>query len=154
MGIVIKETADLGIWRQTVEGLPLRVDYARRNAHLQALIATGTLTGLLVDARQAEMHPHLSTTKEIWLDGLEVLSGLPVAYFAPPHHKADRQIMIQQLADEWNVSLRLFECEVEARTWLLHQIAARAQARASGLAFPAADEHHSVLIRSGCWGHG
>ena len=131
MGIVIKETADLGIWRQTVEGLPLRVDYARRNAHLQALIATGTLTGLLVDARQ-----------EIWLDGLEVLSGLPVAYFAPPHHKADRQIMIQQLADEWNVSLRLFECEVEARTWLLHQIAARAQARASGLAFPAADEHH------------
>ncbi len=142
MGIVIEETADLGIWRQTVEGLPLRVEHSRKNARLLALIATGTLTGLLVDARRADMHPHFSTTKEIWLDGLEVLSGLPVAYFAPPHHKADRQSMIQQLADEWNVSLRLFDCEVEARTWLLHQIAARAPARAPGLAFPAADEHH------------
>lgn len=142
MGIVIEETADLGIWRQTVEGLPLRVEHSRKNARLQELIEAGTLTGLLVDARRAEMHTYLSTTKEIWVDGLEVLSGLPVAYFAPPHHKADRQRVIQQLAEEWNVTLRLFECETEARTWLLHQVAARSQTHASGLAFPAADEHH------------
>ncbi len=126
MGIKLDVTPDPRIWVQTLDGQISRRDHSTIHLRIAGLREGGELGAVVVDSRQVKGYPPLSLLREIWNDGLEVLSGCPVAYLPPKGHDEELERLLQIYVAEWDVLYRRFTDLDEARRWCAAELDARA----------------------------
>ncbi|WP_203292156.1 hypothetical protein [Maricaulis parjimensis] len=122
MGTKLVESPDPRIWIQELEGQISRLGHSTLHLRIGDLRAAGRLDAIIVDARAISDNPPFSLLREIWNDGLEVLSGLPVAYLPPPGHNEALENLLMEYVREWDVKYQRFDDRDKAYAWCLAQL--------------------------------
>ena len=122
MGTKLTVSRDSRIWIQELDGPISRLGHSRMHLQIAERRQAGQLKAVIVDARSVRDNPPLSLLREIWNDGLEVLSGLPVAYLAPAGHDKALENLLMNFVVEWDVQYRRFDDMDAAFDWCVKQL--------------------------------
>ncbi|WP_412545329.1 hypothetical protein [Maricaulis sp. MIT060901] len=126
MSIEVNALEMRGVALVKVVGEIARTDLGAALIVMEKRVDSGDLRGLVVDAREVELHERKALGLEMWEDALSALPpGFPVAYIAPPGFEEKRAEGVAETAREWASNLKLFETVERGENWVSAQLARR-----------------------------
>lgn len=118
MGVIL-DRMEHGLIRATHEGYVTHVEIAASIEHFVELGRKQAVLGLLLDTRKAEIRPSVSFSLEALEDFLSALPRpIPLAALPPAGLTVERRERSIDLARKMGVTMRAFDNEGDARSWL------------------------------------
>lgn len=126
MSIEVSSLKMRGVTLVKVVGVVARTDLGASLVVMEKRVASGELRGIVVDAREAELHERKALGLEMWEDALSALPPkFPVAYIAPPGFEEMRAGDVAETAREWASNLKTVDTIDEGEAWVSAQLAKR-----------------------------